>query len=173
MSDYFSLHQDKVINSVIVFAVFFIVQLITGLIVRAIGKSKKILASRAKIVARYFTVSLFLIVVLIIAFIFGIKVEDLVVVFSSVFAIIGLALFASWSILSNVTSGIILFFSFPYKIGDKIKIHDKDFEIIAIIEDIRSFQIHLRRDNGDLVTYPNSLLLQKAVTIIEKDAFDK
>ncbi|TGV04798.1 mechanosensitive ion channel domain-containing protein [Flavivirga rizhaonensis] len=173
MLDYFSLHQDKIINTVIVFAVFFILQLITGLIVRAIGKSKKILVSRAKIVARYFSVSLFLITLLIIAFIFGIEVEDLVVIFSSVFAIIGLALFASWSILSNVTSGIILFFSFPYKIGDKIKIHDKEFEIVAIIEDIRSFQIHLRRDNGDLVTYPNSLLLQKAVTIIEKDAFDK
>lgn len=173
MSDYFSLHQDKIINSIIVFAVFFILQLITRLIVRTIGKSKKILVSRSKLVVRYFSISLFLITLLIIAFIFGIKIEDLVVVFSSVFAIIGLALFASWSILSNVTSGVILFFSFPYKIGDKIKIHDKDLEIVAVIEDIRSFQIHLRRDNGDLVTYPNSLLLQKAVTIIEKDAFDK
>ena len=173
MSDYFSLHQDKIINSIIVFTVFFILQLITGLIIRAIGKSKKILVSRSKLVARYFSISLFLVTLLVIAFIFGIKMADLVVVFSSVFAIIGLALFASWSILSNVTSGVILFFSFPYKIGDKIKIHDKELEIVAVIEDIKSFQIHLRRDNGDLVTYPNTLLLQKAVTIIEKDAFDK
>ncbi|MDO5968215.1 mechanosensitive ion channel [Flavivirga aquimarina] len=173
MSDYFSLHQDKIINSTIVLVVFFVLQLIIGIIVRAIGKSKKIFTSRAKIVARYFSVSLFLITLLIIAFIFGVNIDDLVVVFSSVFAVIGLALFASWSILSNVTSGIILFFSFPYKIGDKIKIHDKELEITAIIEDIRSFQIHLRTDNGNLVTYPNNMLLQKAVTLIEKDAFDK
>ncbi len=173
MSDYFSLHQGKIINSIIVLFVFFILKLIIGLIVRAIGKSKKILVSRAKIVARYFSVSIFLIALLIIAFIFGVNIDDLVVVFSSVFAIIGLALFASWSILSNVTSGIILFFSFPYKIGDKIKIHDKEFEIEAVIEDIRSYQIHLRKDNGDLITYPNNMLLQKAVTLIEKDAFDK
>jgi hypothetical protein len=26
-------------------------------------------------------------------------------------------MFAQWSILSNITSGIILFFSFPFKIG--------------------------------------------------------
>ncbi|NMH86173.1 mechanosensitive ion channel domain-containing protein [Flavivirga algicola] len=173
MSDYFSLHQDKIINSVIVLFIFFILKLIIGLIVRAIGKSKKILVSRAKIVARYFSVSIFLIALLIIAFIFGVNIDDLVVIFSSVFAIIGLALFASWSILSNVTSGIILFFSFPYKIGDKIRIHDKEFEIEAVIEDIRSYQIHLRKDNGDLITYPNNMLLQKAVTLIEKDAFDK
>ena len=77
-----------------------------------------------------------------------------------------------WSILSNITSGVIMFFSFPYKVGDKIKIHDKDFPIEAIIEDIRAFQLHLRQDNGDLVTYPNNLMLQKAVTLIEKDAID-
>ncbi|AUP77974.1 mechanosensitive ion channel domain-containing protein [Flavivirga eckloniae] len=173
MLDYLSQHLDKIINTAIVLIVFFVFQLIIGIIIRAIGKSRKILVSRAKIVARYFSVSLFLITLLIIAFIFGIDVDDLVVVFSSIFAIIGLALFASWSILSNVTSGIILFFSFPYKIGDKIKIHDKEFEIEAIIEDIRSYQIHLRKDNGDLVTYPNNMLLQKAVTLIEKDALDK
>jgi small-conductance mechanosensitive channel len=106
------------------------------------------------------------------AFIFGVHFEDIAVVFSSVFAILGIALFAIWSILSNVTSGIIMFFSFPYKVGDKIQIHDKDFPIEAIIEDIRAFQLHLRLDNNDLVTYPNNLILQKAVTLIEKDAID-
>jgi small-conductance mechanosensitive channel len=110
--------------------------------------------------------------ILIEAFILGAKFEDIAVIFSSVFAILGIALFAVWSILSNVTSGIIMFFNFPYKIGDKIEIHDKDFPIKAIIEDIRAFQLHLRLDNGDLVTYPNNFLLQKAVTLVEKDALD-
>ena len=106
------------------------------------------------------------------AFVFGAEFKDLALVFSSVFAVIGIALFAIWSILSNVTSGAILFFSFPYKVGDKIQIHDKDFPIEAVIEDIRAFQLHLRQDNGDLVTYPNNLILQKAVTLLEKDAID-
>lgn len=66
-----------------------------------------------------------------------------------------------------------MFFSFPYKVGDKIQIHDKDFPIEAIIEDIRAFQLHLRLDNGDLVTYPNNLMLQKAVTLVKKDAIDE
>ena len=110
---------------------------------------------------------------LIIAFVLGVKIEDLIVVFSSVFAILGITLFANWSILSNVTSGIVMFFSFPYKIGDKIHIHDKDYQVIGIIEDIRSFQLHIRKEDGELVTYPNNLLLQKAVSLVEKDAFDK
>ena len=52
-------------------------------------------------------------------------------------------------------------------------IHDKDFPIEAVIEDIGAFQLHLRLDNGNLVTYPNNLMLQKGVTLIEKDALDE
>ena len=60
-----------------------------------------------------------------------------------------------------------------FKIGDTIKIHDKDFPLEAVIEDIGAFQLHLRLDNGNLVTYPNNLMLQKGVTLIEKDALDE
>jgi small-conductance mechanosensitive channel len=66
-----------------------------------------------------------------------------------------------------------MFFSFPYKVGDKIRIHDNDFPVEAVIEDIRAFQLYLRTDNGDLVTYPNNLILQKAVTLVKKDALDE
>ena len=48
----------------------------------------------------------------------------------------------------------------------------KDFPLEAIIQDIGAFQLHLRLDNGNLVTYPNNLMLQKAVTLIQKDAID-
>ncbi len=170
MSDFFSNYHAEIINSLIVFGIFFIFQLIARLLVRLLGKSKSIHVGRAKLVGRYVSVSFLIIALLIEAFILGVKVEDLIIVFSSIFTILGITLFANWSILSNVTSGIVMFFSFPYKIGDKIKIHDKDHEIEAIIEDIRSFQIHLRQKNGDLITYPNNMLLQKAVTLIEKNA---
>ena len=119
-------------------------------------------------IGRYVTVGLIFVALMIEGYILGVGLDDLSLIFSSVFAVLGIALFATWSILSNVTSGVILFFSFPYKVGDKIKIHDKDYPITAVIEDIRAFQSHLRLDNGDLVTYPNNLILQKAVTLVEK-----
>lgn len=100
----------------------------------------------------------------------GVNPKDVAWLFSSTFAVIGVALFAIWSVLSNVTSGVIMFFSFPFKIGDKIEIHDKDFPIVAIIEDIRAFQIHLRNDKNELITYPNNLILQKSVKLLSKEA---
>lgn len=173
MSDFLTTYQPEIINTIIVFGVLFVIQLAVRLFIRKIGNSKGKNIGRIRLIGRYVTVNFLLIALLIEAFILGVKLEDLIVVFSSVFAVLGITLFAGWSILSNVTSGIIMFFSFPYKIGDKIHIHDKDYEIKGIIEDIRSFQIHIRKDNGELVTYPNNLMLQKAVSLIEKDAFDK
>lgn len=98
--------------------------------------------------------------------IWGVDLRNIGIVFSSVFAVIGIAFFAQWSILSNVTSGIVMFFTFPYKIGDYIKIHDKDFPSEGYIEDIKTFHTILHTINDEIITYPNSLMLQKGVSII-------
>lgn len=173
MINFFNTYQIEITNTIIVFGILFIIQFVANVLVRRLGKSKHKNKARIKLVGRYISATFLLLAVLIEAFVLGVMIEDLIVLFSSVFAILGITLFANWSILSNVTSGIVMFFSFPYKLGDKIHVHDKEHEVIGVIEDIRSFQIHIRLSNGDLMTYPNNLLLQKAVTLVEKDAFDK
>jgi MscS family membrane protein len=172
MLDFFNAYKSEIIYSLILLIILFIIRAIIVIAVIKIGKKSGTTEARASLIGRYVTVTLVLIALLIEAFILGARTSDITLVFSSVFAVIGIALFAVWSILSNVTSGVIMFFSFPYKVGDKIKIHDKDYPVEAIIEDIRAFQLILREDNGDLVTYPNNLILQKAVTLMEKDALD-
>ncbi|MBU2940588.1 mechanosensitive ion channel family protein [Lacinutrix sp. C3R15] len=172
MKDLLQTHHEAFINSLIVITIFFIIWLLQKVSIRKIGRKSGINDARIQLIIRYSSFTLFLILSLVLAFIFGAQFKDLALVFSSVFAVIGIALFAIWSILSNITSGVIMFFSFPYKVGDKIQIHDKDFPIEAIIEDIRAFQLHLRQNNGDLVTYPNNLILQKAVTLVKKDAIE-
>lgn len=172
MEDLYTVYQQEMINTIILFVVLGIISFTIKLSIRRIGKRSGINEARIKLIGRYVNVSLILIALLILSFILGAQVDDITVVFSSVFAVIGIALFAIWSILSNITSGIIMFFSFPYKVGDKIEIHDKDYPVQGIIEDIRAFQLHLRMDNGDLITYPNNLMLQRAVTLVKKDAID-
>ena len=167
---FFEIYQNQLIITGFVLLFLLLVRTTTNAVIRKIGRKSNINDARIRLICRYVSVTLFLVAILIEAFIFGAEFKDMALIFSSVFAVIGIGLFAIWSILSNVTSGIIMFFSFPYKVGDKIRIHDKDFPIEAIVEDIRAFQLHLRCDNGDLVTYPNNLMLQKAVTLVEKDA---
>lgn len=166
-------YQTELIITGFVLLTLLIIRFITNFTISKVARKNGINEARIRLIRRYVTVTLFIIALVIESFVFGANFKDLAVLFSSVFAIIGIAMFAIWSILSNVTSGIIMFFSFPYKVGDKICIHDKDFPLEAIIEDIRAFQLHLRLENGDLVTYPNNLILQKAVTLVEKDAIEE
>jgi small-conductance mechanosensitive channel len=172
MNTFYSHYKEELIYTCILLFALIIIRTIIVVTVKKIGKRSGTTEARAGLIGRYATVTLVLIAILIEAFILGAEAREVSVVFSSVFAVIGIGLFAIWSILSNITSGVIMFFSFPYKVGDKIKIHDKDYPVEAIIEDIRAFQLILREDNGDLVTYPNNLILQKAVTLIKKDALD-
>ncbi|SEA26984.1 mechanosensitive ion channel domain-containing protein [Psychroflexus halocasei] len=125
--------------------------------------------ARSRQIIRYVNVLLLITTLFVAMLIWGIDYTDVALIFSSTFAVIGVAFFAIWSVLSNITSGVIMFIYFPYKIGDKIKIHDKDFPIEAVIEDIKAFQLHLRTEENELITYPNNLFLQKPVSLLEKD----
>ena len=108
-----------------------------------------------------------MIAVIAIIIIWGVQTKDIFIAFSSIATVVGVAMFAQWSILSNITSGIILFFSFPYKIGDYIFIHDKDFPIKAEIEDIGAFHVYLKTQQGEIIVYPNNLMLQIGITILK------
>lgn len=101
--------------------------------------------------------------IVVMCLILGLGYSEISVFLSSIFAVVGIALFAQWSILSNVTASMIIFFGFPYKVNDRIKILDKDDDMSGIIVEITMFHVILKRDDGNLITYPNTLILQKAV----------
>jgi len=103
--------------------------------------------------------------IVLLAIIWGVKPQNMLVAVSSIFAVIGVAMFAQWSMLSNITAGIILFFSTPFRIGDEIRILDKDTPIDAMIENISTFHTYLRTKEDESIIIPNSLFLQKIVSV--------
>ncbi len=168
MYELFHSYRQELIYSLGVLIVLILIQYILRKAAHRVGKRSEINITRTRLMLKYINILVILIASFLMALAWGVRINDLALIFSSVFAVIGVALFAIWSILSNITSGIIMFFSFPYKIGDTIKIHDKDLPIEAIIEDIKAFHLHLRTKEGELITYPNNLILQKAVSLREQ-----
>lgn len=157
----------KIIHTIISIAVILIVRYVVVSLTKKYALTHEKVQQRTNLVIKYFDFAFVFILLMWNILIWGVNFADVGLVFSSVFAVIGVAMFAQWSILSNITSGIVMFFTFPYKIGDKIKIHDKDFITEpVIIEDIRTFQIILRSEHGELHSYPNSLILQKGITMV-------
>ncbi|SHI53136.1 Mechanosensitive ion channel [Mesonia phycicola] len=171
MQEVFTSFEKEIIYTITALILLFIFKFILTTTANKVGKRADINLARVKLIVRYINFLVIFIAIFVLLIVWGVEITQVTVVFSSVFAVIGVGLFAVWSILSNITSGVIMFFSCPYKIGDEIKIHDKDFPFTAIIEDIKAFQIHLRTSEGELITYPNNLILQKAVSLVKKDAF--
>ena len=85
--------------------------------------------------------------------------------------VLGIAFFAQWSILSNITSSIILFFNHPLKIGQNIRVLDKEYDVEGKLIDISFFFMYIRNEEGYLITIPTSVALQK--TMVTKDEVKK
>ncbi|HET8803539.1 MAG TPA: mechanosensitive ion channel domain-containing protein [Aequorivita sp.] len=159
------------IESLILVVVLLLLRLILKKTIRNYAKKIERLEHRTGLIMKHVDFAVFFLIVIGLILIWGVDFRNLGLVMSSVFAVIGIAFFAQWSILSNVTSGVIMFFTFPYKIGDYIKIHDKEMPCEGIIEDIKSFHIILHTKDNEIVTYPNSMMLQKGVSIIKAEEF--
>jgi small-conductance mechanosensitive channel len=152
--EFLKLYIREEIASGIVILLFFILRYFTAKLIRRSARISQVLEHRTNLVIKYFNILI------------GLICTIAILVVSSLFAVIGVAMFAQWSILSNVTSGIILFFSAPFKIGDNIKIHDKEFPVEGEVDDIRGFHTYIKTAEGEVITYPNSLLLQKGISVV-------
>lgn len=139
--------------------------LLSSLVSKAIerfGSNKGIVHSRIYYTRKLITIGLSALAIMLAFVSLGIEYTQLSVFLSSVFAVIGVALFAQWSILSNITASLIIFFGFPYRVGDSIRIMDDDVLIEGEVDEISLFHVILKTPEG-LVVYPNSLILQKPV----------
>lgn len=156
----------KLIITLVSSGVFIVVGYIIKTLIKGYARSAHLSEHRTNLIGKYINLFLIALFIIIVFAIWGIDQRQVFTFLTTTLTIIGVAFFAQWSILSNITSGIILFFSFPFRIGDIIKIHDKDFPIEGQIEDIKAFHTILKTSEGEVITYPNNLLLQKGVSIV-------
>lgn len=135
----------------------------------ALADNKQVSLQRKQFILKSFNVAAFLMFVAIFTIVLDIGFGDISIFISSIFAVLGVALFAQWSILSNLTASILIFFVFPYRIGDKIQVIEKDADIRGKIVDITMFHVLIRHEDGNVISYPNNLILQKGVVKLVKE----
>ncbi|MFJ1377905.1 mechanosensitive ion channel domain-containing protein [Capnocytophaga canimorsus] len=165
-ASFFKDHSQQIIATVLVIIAFLVVRLIANSLIYKFGKKSDFSQARINLVIKYMNMFITLFACVLLITVWGVEGEQALLVISSIFTVIGVAMFAQWSILSNITAGIILFFSFPFKIGNRIQIMDKEYPIEAEIVDIKSFYTLLKTKDEELICYPNNLLLQKGIVIM-------
>lgn len=148
--------------SALVLLVYILSSNMSSGIIRELGIAKKAAPKRAIYVSKVFNFALGSLSVFALFFIWGFDYHSILVFGSSIIAITGVALFAQWSILSNLTASVVIFFTYPARIGDKIRILDGDNTLEGTIMDINMFQVLLEDSEKNLISFPNNLLIQKA-----------
>ena len=138
--------------------------IINGAISRILKRSE-FSRQRRKVAVRAMRFITTLVAAIITFVIWGVEQESVLVVASSLLTILGVAFFAQWSLLSNITSGLILYFNNPMKIGSKIQLLDKDFPIEGTVDDITMFFVQIKKEDGTLITLPTNVFMQKAISV--------
>lgn len=122
--------------------------------------------ARKKVTIKIFNTILNLVAAITLVLIWSIDKADIFLFISSILTILGVAFFAQWSHISNITSGLIIFFNQNTRIGDTIKLMDKDFDIEGKITDIGPFFLKIKTAEKEVISLPNNILLTKAIKII-------
>jgi MscS family membrane protein len=151
--DYFKSQDNRTLQIILTaffILIYLIIRKLTARILRRYGKKREYTLPRVKYTTKYFNFVFFIIFMMIIGLVWDISFKGLSVYFISFFTVAGIGLFASWSILSNITAAIILFFYFPYKIGSKILIVDGENSIEGLIYDITLFSMLIKNAEGKI-----------------------
>lgn len=159
-------YQRELVLSVILIVIVLVIILFTKRAIRHFSFVRAIEVNRRKVVYYLSYFFIYLIAGFVLAVIWGFDFKQIVVALSSVLAVLGVGFFAQWSILSNLTSSAILFFSHPVRIGNRIRIIDKDYDYTGLIIDISGFFLFMKTDEGKNVTVPTSIIMQKGIEIL-------
>lgn len=158
--------KTQIIETLVVIAAYLTVSYIIKSVVNNALKRAALPRSRRKITIRVANLLITVIAVIFISAIWGLKQNEIAIFVSTLITALGIAFFAQWSLLSNITSSILIFFNHPMRIGDTIKVLDKDYPFEGEIVDLTYFFVHLRTATGETITIPNSMVLQKSISVI-------
>ena len=159
MEDY----KFQIAETIIIIIVFLITKLITNRIIRKVGIRFKYQSGRVKITNKIVDVLLVTMLTVFLMVIWGVDQSELLLFLSTMLTILGIAFFAQWSIISNITSTLIIFFNHPIKIGDYLTIMDKDFQIEGKLSDIGIFFIIIKTKDDMKITIPSNVFMQKMI----------
>ena len=103
--------------------------------------------------------------------IWGIDFSGLLLISTTVITLTGVALFANWSILSNITAFFVLLMHQSYRRGNYIRVIESDNYIEGYISEINLFNSTLVTEDREIIVYPNNLLLGRPTIINPRKRF--
>jgi small-conductance mechanosensitive channel len=153
-----------IVQTLIILTVYGLIRSLSGKVIDKTLNRRLLQESRGIILKKFVNAAAAFICILLFVLIWGINREDLFVFIGSVLTVLGIAFFAQWSILSNITSSVIIFFNHPVKFNDTVSILEgKDYIIEGRVVNIGLFFVTLETPDGEEITIPNNIFIQKSI----------
>lgn len=162
-------YKIQIIETLVVIISYLVIKYAIAKAIEKVAASFLYQKPRIKITKKLVNFLLFLVILAVLMFIWGVDQSELVFFISSLLTVMGIAFFAQWSIISNITSTLIIFFNHPAKIGDTITVIDKDYSIEGKISDIGVFFVIIKTAEGEKITIPSNVFIQKMIKRKEND----
>lgn len=97
--------------------------------------------------------------------VWGVDFGGLLILSTSILTLTGVALFASWSLLSNVTSYFVLLCHNAFRRGNFLRIVDGDNYMEGRIAEVNLFNTKILTEDREIIIYPNNLILTRPCII--------
>ncbi len=162
-------YKTQILITVILLIIVLVLNSLSKRAIRRFGKTSAINMNNRKIIFYLSNLFFYGLAIVVITLIWGVNLQEFSVFISSTLAVVGIGFVAQWSILSNLTASVILFFSHPLRLGDRVRVMDKDFDWTGKVEDISGFYLFMRTDDGRKISIPTNLVIQKGIEILQPD----
>lgn len=166
-------YEIQIIETLIVLLLLAVVRFFTKRAIKKLAIHLHVTVERRRVIIRVINFLVLLLVFVLLTMIWGVDRKQMLVFVTSTITVLGIAFFAQWSILSNITAGLVMFFTHPAKLGDVIQISEKDYFLQGKLLSISFFFMHLESEDGQHITIPNNITLQKIITIVDREDWRK
>lgn len=160
-------HLENLAWSILLFTIFFVTRKALYRGIESFGRRNALSLERRMRAKRFMTFFVGISIFSVFLLVWGVQLKEFFVIMATTFTIIGTACFASWSNLSNISSGIILFFSYDLKHGDRIRLGSGDNTVEGRVHEMKLFYVEIITTEDEVVLYPNNMMLHQSITILK------
>lgn len=161
-------NEIRILETSATLVLYFLSFFITKNVINNSLKKAQLERTRRKIIIKSIQLLITIATISLIAAIWGVEQNEIALFASTILTAFGIAFFAQWSLLSNITASIIVFFNHPIRLGDNVKVLDKDYPFEGEVAELGYFFIYLKTATGEIITIPNALVLQKSISVKSK-----
>ena len=157
----------QIIETLIIIGLYGILFFVFRIVINNFLKKTRLERSRRKMAIRAIQLFTTLTAIILLTGVWGFKQNEIALFASSILTALGIAFFAQWSLLSNITSSILIFFNHPLKLGDYVKVLHKDYHYEGEVTEMNYFFVHIKTNDNEIITIPNSHFFEKSFSVTE------